>query len=377
MNNYTFLTFDEGLKLIPPDVHSPGMNGTLLELVKRLKISAKDKSKCFVRAEYSYGDFIAQSGKLTEIAESEISKLLCYCRIPLGFLLDNSAEVNSRVGKWRVATTILKKHSLFGVFETLDYLCKLSSNGHSWDVTAGSASLRINYPFKGRTKTNDHFDAARILAKGNTWSCSVLYFTKHLFERIRDKTHEFSEFLLRYGWEQNQTALDFNALFDNKLSHVADACDRGGVSVKALPAFFWFFVKLLLVMKGHRPAYRPVRLVESNHLGPFNDLLTLLEGDASQHSAEAKEYHSPMIFVPSFISDDTTPAYLSICYASPGFHATQLPKTSRKAHEVFADALTKLYQTDRNDEIAALARTFNVTPFNFWDNKPKRDAKKK
>ena len=358
------LKWKDGLEWIKESkAKAPGIKDDLYTLLSSLEHSKHDTKDYFIETDYAYGEKLFSHGEFNLPNDIAISSQLNYSTIPLGLVLARSVEVNTVIEEWRVSVTIIPKGEMFGVFETLDYLCSNATKSQktgatqvsSWEVTSGASSIRINAPIKVVTNKNNVFEACRSLTSNSSWSCKVLYFTSNVFEKINKSSNTIKEFLFRYGWQQNQVALKFNTVHDNALAPLAVACNsaRG-----QLPApFFGLFVKLLLALEGSRPAYRPV--TDTNiyeELGPF---VEIKNGLSKNQKLKERDI---MLFVPSFVHGDlTSPAYLSLCDASPGFHASKLPGRN---HQQEFENLLKM-PSWKSHPLLSLCKEYNVTSFQF------------
>ncbi len=156
---------------------------------------------------------------------NEIKKQLSYRAIPMGLMLNNSAEIFIEIDKRIIPLTILPQGRLFGVWETLDpphsYFTRLA-----WSVVSGARSLfmlpklsdavgyqKLQREFSIRSpipkKLREQWSIFREIINHHTfpitWSSEVILFGAKWHEKIRTDTAWLilKNYLYENVWQQS------------------------------------------------------------------------------------------------------------------------------------------------------------------------------
>lgn len=287
-------TLPHSKKVSWSDVYSAvhAVNKGLAEQLQQAIGAKKQKTKepKLFTATYRYGESLVTNGQLSPPCnQCAVCKELAQasCNIPLTFVLDKYVEVyiNSPDGR-DIPLRLLRPGELFGLFETLDTLVRLSPEP-PWSVSAGVRSVKVLYPLgnplrkKIRLMFNRSIDPKeevqefiRLAAEkmGQQWSLSILIFPDAWLKEIL--TPELTNEVFRMGWLQSEN-LRKRLLDDFFIAATSlTAIHKGGTNVGQLYRYATIR-QLLLIAKGEAPAFQLTVQGEAL-LGPFDSFQRFL-----------------------------------------------------------------------------------------------------
>lgn len=329
-------------------------NYELFLALKQIPNGVLSRYKFFV-AKYRYGQLLIENGKF-------LPPLACTCptctqfnkqiennHIPLTLVLNNSVEVyldypeQERIAPLR----LISKGELFGVFETLDFLCTPTTKPiypfSPWNVSAGVRSVVVLSPvgnaklannivrfLKKNDSTDEHLDKAvsNKISKFNAelisllapyadaaWNVKVLIFPQELLiEGIEN--HALLHQIFKIGWKQSYYLREKSAL---EISQ-KDSYKRNVLNGRHKPdPYLDIMVKHIVeIAEGNIPGFRPFSSAEA---GPFEKVQQLIFENRLMdlNTKEEPKIRFPFILQAAYICDEINYAYYSITKPSqPG-----------------------------------------------------------
>jgi hypothetical protein len=188
---------------------------------------------CFVKVNYQYGDLIINQGQLQlskypflgldAVTMDKITAELSYCAIPLGYIVENIAEVFIEENEYPSPLNLISAGKMFGLFETVDYLQDIKTSP-IWMVSAGTRNIftlakisdrkkliklgkSLGFQLKDKfTQFSSHWQLFRTITQAthSTWRCPVIFFGKSFFDHIEKANvgHTLKAYLYQLAWTQ-------------------------------------------------------------------------------------------------------------------------------------------------------------------------------
>jgi hypothetical protein len=301
-------------------------------------------------ANYPFGKDIVKTGRFflpdnyadvisfdDERVPKAIRSLLKYAKIPIGLILDKTAEVYYETPERVIADKLLKNGDIFGVWELFDkplqkdtaQLSNLAAGARSIfmlpKISDGIAHNRLKKAFNitlpPPRAMREHRDLFAELVKNNElkneWKCKIIYFTDHWIKQKNNPAwFKLKNYLFQYVWEQSYNCrrqFELHIGWEKILSTMSQH------NIYLSPKLSSHIKQLYLIAESVFPGMIFAQKNE-NEVAPIN-LIQEIYTDIYQ----LKNY-APILMHPCHI-DAKTPVYYSLNY--PNYFESFLPTKSQ------------------------------------------------